>query len=95
MKQKVDRDTTAKLKAEVNRPIEVPNYINTSDVDELDKISGEYEPSYIYGDVKIHKSNNLISTATYQFTKILNIWVNKLITQSEVPTSEVPTLTAG
>ena len=91
MKQKVNRDTTAKLKAEVNRLIEVPNYINTSDVDELDKISGEYEPSYIYGDVKIHKSNNLISTATYQFTKILN----KLITQSEVPTSEVPTLTAG
>ena len=56
--QKVDRDTTAKLKADVNRLIEISNYTNTSDVDKLNKIIGEFEPGYIYGNVKIHKSNN-------------------------------------
>ena len=81
---KVNRDTTAKMKADVNKLIEISNYVNTSQEHKLNKIIGEYEPGYIYGNVKIHKPSNplrpiisQIPTPTYQLAKSLN----KLITQ--------------
>ena len=72
------------MKADVNKLIIISNKVNASQEHLLNKIIGEYEPGYIYGNVKIHEPNNplrpiisQIPTPIYQWTKSLN----KLITQ--------------
>ena len=55
--RKISSDPTAKIKTEVNRLITESNRTSSS-VDKLDKIIGEFEPGYIYGNVKTHKTDN-------------------------------------
>ena len=54
------------------------NYVNTSQEHKLNKTIGEYEPGYIYSNVKIHKPINplrpiisQIPTPTYPLVKSL------------------------
>ena len=75
--RKIDRDITAQLKQKANKLIETQNAV--TDQLKLNKIIGDYQPGYIYGNVKIHKANNplrpiisQIPTPTYQLAKSLN-----------------------
>ena len=78
---KVNLGTIAKLKADVNKLIEISNYLNTSQEHKLKKVIGEHEPGYIYErqnwskNVKIGLKLELesqIPTPTYQLGNSLN-----------------------
>jgi len=73
----IAQDQTKQLKSDVNKLIDTNNSV-IGDV-KLQKITGEFEPGYIYGNVKIHKENNFlrpiisqIPTPTYKLAKKLN-----------------------
>ena len=75
----VNREITGKLKADVNKFIEILNYVNILQKHKLNKTTGEYKPGYIYGNVKFHQPNNpfrpiiyQILVTTYQLAKSLN-----------------------
>ena len=70
-------DPTNNLKVEANKIINEVN--GNPDNFKLKKITGEYSPGYIYGNVKIHKEGNpirpiisQISTPTYELSKTLD-----------------------
>ena len=75
--QRINRDPTVNLKQKAN---ELISTLNAAQGDiHLNKIIGDFSPGYIYGNVKIHKSNNplrpIISqvlTPTYHLAKTLN-----------------------
>ena len=75
--QRITRDPTLLLKQKTNKIIDSVNAVNGAF--KLNKISGEYSPGYIYGNVKTHKNNNplrpiisQIPTPTYNLSKTLN-----------------------
>ena len=82
--KKIQKDPTKLLKAQVNRLIESVNGV--SGQQKLNKIIGEYEPGYIYGNVKTHKAENplrpiisQIPTPSYKLAKKLNDFIRPYI----------------
>ena len=80
--RKVTKDPSDALKSEINKLITTIN--GHSDCN-MSKVIGHYEPGYIYGNPKIHKSQNdpplrpiisQVGTVTYDIAK----WMNSLIT---------------
>ena len=74
---RIPKDTTATLKAQVNRILDAVNA--KSGGLHFQKITGEFSPGYAYGNVKTHKAGNplrpiisQISTPTYKLAKKLN-----------------------
>ena len=75
--QRIRRNPTDDIKREANRTIERVNALSSSI--KLPAIKGDFEPGYIYGNVKTHKPGNplrpiisQIPTPTYQLAKQLN-----------------------
>ena len=82
--RKIRADPTADNKKEANRLIDSAN-AHLRDA-EIKRIIGEYEPGYIYGNVKIHKPNkdlrpiiSQIPTPTYELSKYLNNLISPYI----------------
>ena len=79
--KRIEKDPTDAIKKKANELIETQNSV--IDDYKLTKIVGDYQPGYLYGNVKTHKNGNplrpiisQIPTPTYQLAKTLN----KLIT---------------
>ena len=79
--KKVTKDPTNTLKAEINKLIST---INGESSCNITKISGHYEPGYIYGNPKTHKQQidpplrpiiSQVGTVTYDIAK----WINSII----------------
>ena len=77
----IQKDPSNELKQKINKVIERLNAVN-GDI-KLNKIIGDYQPGYIYGNVKTHKPGNpirpiisQIPTPTYDLAKT----INKIIT---------------
>ena len=75
--QKIRRNPTEDIKREANKIIERINALSSSH--KIPKITGDYEPGYVYGNVKTHKAGNplrpiisQIPTPTYRLAKNLN-----------------------
>ena len=75
--QRIRRNPIEDIKKEANRTIERVNAMSSSV--KFPKIKGDYEPGYIYGNVKTHKNGNplrpiisQIPTPTYHLAKQLN-----------------------
>ena len=73
----IDYDPTNKLKSKANKIITSINAV--SDQFKLSKIVGDFQPGYMYGNVKTHKQNNplrpiisQVTTPTYELAKTLN-----------------------
>jgi len=72
----IKTDPTPGLKVKLNKLIkQINNHID----DDLPTLVGEYQPGYLYGNVKTHKNNNplrpiisQIPTVTYPVAKFLN-----------------------
>ena len=82
--QKINRDSTDKLKKRANRIIGALNADQSSF--KLEAVVGDYSPGYLYGTVKTHKPNNplrpIISqcpTPTYKLAKTLNNLITPFI----------------
>ena len=78
----IQKDPSRDLKQKANQLIECQNAV-VGDI-KLNKIVGDYQPGYIYGNVKIHKPGNpirpiisQIPTPTYKLAKT----INKIISQ--------------
>ena len=75
--KKIRRNPIEDIKCEANKIIDRVNALSSSI--KLSKIKGDYEPGYIYGNVKTHKNGNplrpiisQIPTPTYRLAKQLN-----------------------
>ena len=75
--KKIRRNPIEDIKREANKIIDRVNALSSSI--KLSKIKGDYEPGYIYGNVKTHKNGNplrpiisQIPTPTYRLAKQLN-----------------------
>ena len=80
--RKIDEDPTNDIKTELNKLITT---VNTKSEQKITKIFGHFEPGYMYGNPKTHKSlNDLplrpivshVGTVTYNTAK----WINNIIT---------------
>ena len=74
---KIKKDTTNTIKKKVNNLIDSLN-AKVNDI-KMEKIIGDFQPGYFYGNVKTHKTNNPIrpivsqvTTPTYKMAKSLN-----------------------
>ena len=74
---KINKDPTNSIKTKVNKLITTLNATNNEL--KISKIIGDYEPGYIYGNVKTHKPNQALRpiisqvlTPTYEIAKTLN-----------------------
>ena len=75
--KKITRNPVDSIKKEANDIIDRVNSLSTST--KLTKIKGDFEPGYIYGNIKTHKTGNplrpiisQVPTATYHLAKQLN-----------------------
>ena len=75
--KKIQRNPIEDIKREANKIIDWVSALSSSI--KLSKIKGDYEPGYIYGNVKTHKNGNplrpiisQIPTPTYRLAKQLN-----------------------
>ena len=75
---KINKNPIDEIKNKINKVIDHINSINQKD-NHLKKIIGDFEPGYLYGNVKNHKSNHplrpiisQIHTPTYNLAKYLN-----------------------
>ena len=84
--QRITRNPIEDIKREANRIIERVNAASNST--HLPLIKGDYDPGYLYGNVKTHKNNNplrpiisQIPTPTYALAKALNRVLTPFIPQ--------------
>ena len=79
---KIEKDPTYDLKSELNKLIAV---INSATTYNYPRLTGHFEPGYVYGNPKIHKNKespplrpivSQVGTVTYDLAK----WLNSLIT---------------
>ena len=84
--KRINKDPTNSLKQRANKLIEVLNA--AQDDIKLSKIIGDYNPGYVYGNVKTHKENNplrpiisQIPTPTYNLAKSLNNIISPYLPQ--------------
>ena len=65
--RKINRNQTNELKIEVNKLIKMANQNNKQPL--IKPITGEYNPGYLYGTVKIHKFNNPLRPIISEVTR--------------------------
>jgi hypothetical protein len=89
--QKIRKDPTENIKKRLNTLVEVVNA--TQSVQHLKKLEGHYEPGYLYGNPKIHKTLSdpplrpiisQIGTPVYEISKTLNNIITKFMPKEHV-----------
>ena len=90
--KRIEKDPTETIKKKANNLIEAQNSV--VDDFKLNKIVGDYQPGYAYGNVKTHKPGNplrpiisQIPTPTYQLAKTLNKVITPYIPNEYMLTS--------